>query len=63
MDGLETAARIRAIEGYASVPVVALTAESSAETRRLCLESGMRGFVAKPIHADELLQAISFALS
>ncbi len=63
MDGLQTAARLRAIEGYASVPVVALTAESSAETRRLCLESGMRGFVAKPIHAEELLHAISFALS
>ena len=44
-------------------PIVALTAESSAETRRLCLESGMRGFVTKPIHAEELLHAISFALS
>ena len=63
MDGLETAAKMRAIQGYDSVPVVALTAESSDENRRLCLESGMRGFVSKPIQADELLHAISFALS
>jgi CheY-like chemotaxis protein len=63
MGGLETAARIRAIEGYASVPVVALTADSSDENRRLCFEGGMRGFVSKPIQADELLHAISFALS
>jgi CheY-like chemotaxis protein len=63
MNGLETAVRMRAIGGYASVPVIALTAESSDENRRLCLESGMRGFVSKPIQTDELLQAISFALS
>jgi CheY-like chemotaxis protein len=63
MDGLETAAKVRALQGYASVPVVALTAGSGDENRRLCLESGMRGFVSKPVQARELLQAISFALS
>jgi len=35
----------------------------SDENRRVCLDSGMRGFVSKPIQADELFHAISFALS
>lgn len=44
---------------YRSQPVViAVTADNSAEHRRRCLESGMDGFMAKPIRLDKLTQGL-----
>jgi CheY-like chemotaxis protein len=46
-------------ELYASQPlVVAVTATNSAEHRQRCLESGMNGFIAKPIRLRELKKVI-----
>lgn len=59
MDGLETTTKIRRIDGYDAVPVLALTANATDEYRRLCLEHGMQGFLSKPIRAKDLLAAIS----
>lgn len=59
MDGLEAARRIRALEGYSAVPILALTANSSDECRVLCRENGMQDFLSKPIQADQLLRAIA----
>jgi PAS domain S-box-containing protein len=60
MDGPETARLIRQIknESRASVPILAMTANSSDEDRRACAEAGMNGFLAKPIRFETLRQSI-----
>jgi HPt (histidine-containing phosphotransfer) domain-containing protein len=56
MDGLETAARIRAIGStwYQTAPIVALSANAISGVRGLFLNSGMDDFLSKPIDAGEL---------
>jgi hypothetical protein len=58
MDGLEATRHIRELSGYAEVPIVALTADTSDEVRTSCRRAGMVAFLNKPIHAAELLSAV-----
>jgi CheY-like chemotaxis protein len=58
MSGLEVTEAIRRLPGYDRVPIIALTANSSEEYRKLCRDAGMQGFLAKPVQCDELLGAI-----
>jgi CheY-like chemotaxis protein len=60
MDGLEATARIRAKEKQLGthIPIIAMTAHALKGDRQRCLESGMDAYVAKPIRADELFDAI-----
>jgi CheY-like chemotaxis protein len=62
MNGLEAAAAIRKLPGYATVPILALTADISDEIRRECLQNGMQGFLTKPIQAASLWVAIQHEL-
>jgi CheY-like chemotaxis protein len=59
MDGFETAAAIRKLPGYTTVPIVALTANFSDEIRLRCQEQGMQGFIAKPVEPARLWETIS----
>ena len=58
MDGFQTTQGIRRLEGYASVPIVALTVNSTDEFRGLSLLSGMQGFISKPVQSQELLDVL-----
>ena len=60
MDGLEATERIRARERQTGsrVPIIAMTAHALKGDRERCLEAGMDGYVAKPIRASELFEAI-----
>jgi CheY-like chemotaxis protein len=58
MDGIETTTQLRGVHGYESTPVLAFTANSGDEYRRLCLAHGMQGYLPKPIDSDTLLQTI-----
>ncbi len=62
MDGIETARQIRRRPEYRDVPIVALTANNSAEHHELCREQGMQGFLVKPAQADEILRALDTIL-
>ncbi len=44
--------------GDPRVPIVALTADATMETRRLCEEAGMDAYVTKPVEAARLLEVI-----
>lgn len=55
MSGPDVATAIRSSGGAgASVPIVALGASLSAETRRLCLDAGMAEVLTKPINVEEM---------
>jgi CheY-like chemotaxis protein len=58
IDGLETTGRLRLLPSYASVPVLALTANSSDEVRHLCRQRGMDAYLTKPIQTHELVEAL-----
>ena len=61
MGGFEATAAIRARERQTGrhVPILALTAHAMKGDRERCLAAGMDGYVAKPIQARELYQAIA----
>jgi CheY-like chemotaxis protein len=59
IDGFETTAAIRKLPGYATVPIIALTANFSDEIRRRCQEQGMQGFLSKPVEPGRLWETIS----
>ncbi|MGI6415745.1 MAG: response regulator [Thermoguttaceae bacterium] len=65
MDGYDATAAIRAMERGSSkhIPIVAMTAHAMKGDRQRCLQAGMDGYVAKPIRAAVLFQAIADVLA
>ena len=64
MDGLATTRRIRELEtaaGDRAVPVIALTANASAEDREAALAAGMNGVLVKPLDRERLRDALDLA--
>ncbi len=57
--GLEAAAKIRRMNGYGNVPILALTASCSDQIREQCRAIGMQAFLSKPIDANELWSTVS----
>lgn len=60
-DGFETTRRIRQQEQQHQllpIPVIAMTAYAADGDRQLCFDSGMNGFVSKPVRLGELTEAI-----
>jgi len=58
MDGFQTARYIRAIPAYADTPIIAVTANCSSDYRDRCIQTGMQGFLAKPVQSKELVQTV-----
>ncbi len=58
MDGFETYEKIKQMEHVRTVPVIFLTAETSAETETMCFQAGAVDFVGKPFVADVLLSRV-----
>jgi CheY-like chemotaxis protein len=60
MDGFEATAAIRIEERQTGkhIPIIAMTAYALKGDRERCLEAGMDGYVPKPIHGEELFDAI-----
>jgi signal transduction histidine kinase/ActR/RegA family two-component response regulator len=64
LDGRETTRRIRAGDGpNAQVPIIAVTADTSAEDIAACTDAGMTYFVPKPITPPMLLGAITHVMT
>jgi two-component system, cell cycle response regulator DivK len=58
VDGYTLTAQIRAMSGFESVPIVALTANVMRGDRERSLEAGCDGYIQKPIDIDILPQQI-----
>ena len=60
MDGYTATRKIRALDdpARAKLPLLAMTANAFDEDRRNALESGMNGFLSKPIVIDDLVQEL-----
>lgn len=61
LDGLEATRIIREKEGSRGghVNIIAMTAHAMEKDREQCLQSGMDGYISKPIDFTELLSLIS----
>jgi two-component system sensor histidine kinase RpfC len=59
MDGLEAVKLYRfSTMGERRVPIIALTADATPETRQLCAEAGMDAYLTKPIEPLKLLASV-----
>ncbi|MDO9584521.1 MAG: response regulator [Desulfomicrobium sp.] len=58
MGGFEATRTIRRDERFSALPVVAMTADITAEDRARCLEAGMDDHLTKPVDTDELFRIL-----
>ena len=60
MDGLSATREIRKLKSSnAQVPIIAMTANTTEEDKRVCLETGMNDFIGKPIDRKLLNQVLA----
>jgi signal transduction histidine kinase/DNA-binding response OmpR family regulator len=58
INGIELTKLIRQKEGFATTPIIAMTAHALGDYREQCFKAGMNDFLLKPYQPDELLQVL-----
>jgi HAMP domain-containing protein/signal transduction histidine kinase/DNA-binding response OmpR family regulator len=58
MDGYEAMRRIRGVEEFRNLPMVALTAKAMKGDREKCMEAGASDYITKPIDAQQLVSLL-----
>lgn len=54
MDGYEAIRRIRKMEEFRALPVIALTAKAMKNDRKKCIDAGASDYISKPVNLDQL---------
>jgi len=63
LDGYECTARLRKMEGFAKIPILALTANVLEGDKQKAITAGCDGYIPKPIDVDELPKQIASHLN
>jgi hypothetical protein len=63
MDGYEVIRRIRAVERWKSLPIVAVTAKAMGSDREKCILAGATDYIAKPVDIAHLLSILRLRLA
>ena len=58
MDGYETTRAIRAIDRFASLPIIAITVKTTDDERQRCLDAGASDYISKPVDTIEFLAIV-----
>jgi two-component system chemotaxis response regulator CheY len=58
MDGIQMITALRAMPGFAFVPILMLTTESQPEKKDAGRKAGATGWIVKPFNADQLLAVV-----
>jgi CheY-like chemotaxis protein len=58
MDGYETTGLLRQLDGYTTIPIVALTANAMKDARARCLNAGMDDYLSKPLRLESLREVL-----
>ncbi|MEE9423761.1 MAG: ATP-binding protein [Methylococcales bacterium] len=58
MDGLEATKKIRKLQKYKKIPIIAMTATALQEEIDMCFQAGMNDYLAKPCRKHELLAMV-----
>ena len=62
MNGLALIQALRKLPAYQGVPIVFLTTESDADTKKQAREAGATGWITKPFQKDQLLAVVKKVL-
>ena len=58
MDGYETMRKIRSVDEFRGLPMIAVTAKAMKGDRDKCIEAGATDYIAKPVDIDHLLSLL-----
>ncbi len=58
MDGCEATRRIRKMDAYKKIPIIALTAKAMPDDCHKCMEAGVSDYIAKPVDINNLFSLI-----
>lgn len=62
MDGYEAMRLIRKLEGFATVPIIAITAKAMHGDKEKCIQAGASDYISKPIVSEKLLSMMKLWL-
>jgi two-component system chemotaxis sensor kinase CheA len=55
MNGYDAMKQIRNEPGFATLPIIALTAKAMKDDREKCIEAGASDYISKPVDVNKLL--------
>jgi signal transduction histidine kinase/ActR/RegA family two-component response regulator/HAMP domain-containing protein len=58
LDGFDTMRIVRQLDGYRTLPIIAVTAKAMLGDREKCIEAGATDYIAKPVNVDVLLATL-----
>ncbi|MDQ5849459.1 MAG: ATP-binding protein, partial [Pseudomonadota bacterium] len=58
LDGLDTMRIVRQLDGYRTLPIIAVTAKARAGDREKCIDAGANDYLSKPVNIDVLLATL-----